>query len=112
MDGKVKNDYGIKTRYEVDQVYWTNEITNVLKDDKVETLLRFKGLNSDSSKVTKEVSFEGIKKFDIDDQTLHAIITEFRVIKTEYELDVLKYTNRISSRAHIEVMKTVKPGIY
>uniref|UniRef100_W5LNZ3 Xaa-Pro dipeptidase n=1 Tax=Astyanax mexicanus TaxID=7994 RepID=W5LNZ3_ASTMX len=33
-----------------------------------------------------------------------------RLIKTDMELEVLRYTNRISSEAHKEVMKTVKPG--
>uniref|UniRef100_A0A7N6AZZ6 Xaa-Pro dipeptidase n=1 Tax=Anabas testudineus TaxID=64144 RepID=A0A7N6AZZ6_ANATE len=33
-----------------------------------------------------------------------------RLIKTDMELEVLRYTNRISSEAHKVVMKNVKPG--
>jgi Xaa-Pro aminopeptidase len=33
-----------------------------------------------------------------------------RVYKTDDELEVLRYTNKISSEAHKEVMKVVKPG--
>ncbi len=33
-----------------------------------------------------------------------------RVIKTSMELDVLRYANKVSSAAHIAVMKAVRPG--
>ena len=33
-----------------------------------------------------------------------------RVIKTPMELDVLRYTNKVSSEAHIAVMKAIRPG--
>ena len=35
-----------------------------------------------------------------------------RVYKSELELDVIRYTNEVSSAAHKEVMRNVKPGIY
>lgn len=110
--GKLESKDEIKKRYEVDDVHWTDEILNVLKDLKVETLLTLKGVNSDSGKTSKEATFDGMDQFHIDDHTLHPIITELRVIKTDLELDVLRYTNKISSRAHIEVMKSVKPGMF
>lgn len=110
--GKLETKDEIKTRYEVDEVYWTNELSTLLKDEKVETLLTLKGVNSDSGKLSKEATFDGINEFNLDDHTLHPIITELRVIKTEYELEVLRYTNKISSQAHIEVMKNIKPGMY
>uniref|UniRef100_A0A8C1WZS6 Xaa-Pro dipeptidase n=1 Tax=Cyprinus carpio TaxID=7962 RepID=A0A8C1WZS6_CYPCA len=34
-----------------------------------------------------------------------------RLLKTDMELEVLRYTNRVSSEAHKEVMKHVKPGV-
>ncbi|KAJ8407816.1 hypothetical protein AAFF_G00268600 [Aldrovandia affinis] len=33
-----------------------------------------------------------------------------RLIKTDMELEVLRYSNRISSEAHKEVMKCARPG--
>ena len=33
-----------------------------------------------------------------------------RVIKTEMELEVMRYVNKISSDAHIQVMRSVRPG--
>lgn len=35
-----------------------------------------------------------------------------RVFKTELELNVMRYVNRISSEAHRQVMRKMKPGIY
>uniref|UniRef100_A0A8C2DV77 Xaa-Pro dipeptidase n=1 Tax=Cyprinus carpio TaxID=7962 RepID=A0A8C2DV77_CYPCA len=43
------------------------------------------------------------------DVSLSSIV--FRLLKTDMELEVLRYTNRVSSEAHKEVMKHVKPGV-
>ncbi|MBN3309900.1 PEPD dipeptidase, partial [Amia calva] len=48
--------------------------------------------------------------FQVNNILLHPEIVECRLIKTDMELEVLRYTNRISSEAHKEVMKHVKPG--
>ncbi|KAL7978757.1 hypothetical protein Chor_013246 [Crotalus horridus] len=50
-------------------------------------------------------------KFTVNNTILHPEIAECRVIKTDMELEVLRYTNKISSEAHKEVMKAVKPGM-
>ncbi|PSN46021.1 Xaa-Pro dipeptidase [Blattella germanica] len=34
-----------------------------------------------------------------------------RVIKTEMELEVMRYVNKISSDAHIQVMRSIRPGM-
>ena len=38
------------------------------------------------------------------------LMNRSRVIKTELELEVLRYSNKVSSDAHIAVMKAVRPG--
>uniref|UniRef100_A0A8C1X1Y9 Xaa-Pro dipeptidase n=1 Tax=Cyprinus carpio TaxID=7962 RepID=A0A8C1X1Y9_CYPCA len=53
-------------------------------------------VNTDSGSTCREASFEGISH---------------RLLKTDMELEVLRYTNRVSSEAHKEVMKHVKPGV-
>ncbi len=35
-----------------------------------------------------------------------------RVHKTDLELEVLRYANKISSEAHKEVMRRIRPGMY
>ena len=48
--------------------------------------------------------------FQTNSEILHQEISELRVIKTEAELEVLKYVARISSAAHMQVMRKIKPG--
>ena len=42
-------------------------------------------------------------KFETDLTTLHPILTECRVLKSELELALIQYANDISSEAHVEV---------
>lgn len=76
-----------------------------------DNLLLLHGVNSDSGKVTKEAFFEGINQFKVDKSILYPLITECRVFKTPFELEVLRYANKISCEAHIDVMKKVRPGM-
>lgn len=46
---------------------------------------------------------QGMEKFDSDLSTLHPILTECRVIKSDMELALIQYANDVSSEAHIEV---------
>ncbi|VDP15885.1 unnamed protein product [Schistosoma margrebowiei] len=70
------------------------------------------GVNTDSHRPTPEAKFYGIEKFQVNRNILHHEIVSCRVIKTEMELDVIRYTNRISSAAHRHLMRSVKPGMY
>ncbi|KAF7255344.1 hypothetical protein EG68_07419 [Paragonimus skrjabini miyazakii] len=50
--------------------------------------------------------------FHVDTTILHPEIVECRVHKTPPELEVLRYSNRISSAAHRHLMRCVKPGMH
>uniref|UniRef100_A0A672ZK35 Xaa-Pro dipeptidase n=1 Tax=Sphaeramia orbicularis TaxID=375764 RepID=A0A672ZK35_9TELE len=66
-----------------------------------------RGLNTDSGSTCREASFQGISKYSVS----HLLLLFYsRLLKTDMELEVLRYTNRISSEAHKMVMKHVKPG--
>ncbi|CAF4465149.1 unnamed protein product, partial [Adineta steineri] len=69
------------------------------------------GLNTDSGKESQAASFEGMDKFHVDKTTLHPIISECRVFKTDLELDVMRYANKISSEAHKFVMLNIKDDV-
>ncbi|KAL8194639.1 UNVERIFIED_CONTAM: hypothetical protein K2H54_027323, partial [Gekko kuhli] len=49
--------------------------------------------------------------FTVNNTILHPEIAECRVIKTDMELEILRYTNKISSEAHKEVMRAVNAGM-
>ena len=44
-------------------------------------------------------------------QTLYPVICELRAIKTEMELQALRFVARVSSIAHKQIMRTIKPGM-
>ncbi|XP_076142784.1 xaa-Pro dipeptidase [Alosa pseudoharengus] len=99
-----------KEKYDVDEVHYTCDIADVLAKRSPAALLTLRGVNTDSGSTCREASFEGISQFKVNNTLLHPVIVECRLLKTDMELEVLRYTNRISSEAHKEVMKHVRPG--
>ena len=47
----------------------------------------------------------------MDDRALFPVIAELRVIKTEMELQALRYISKVSSDAHKVVMRKITPGM-
>ncbi|KAM6153355.1 xaa-Pro dipeptidase [Erethizon dorsatum] len=109
--GKIHSKEHFKNKYAVDDVQYTDEIASVLTSRNPSVLLTLRGVNTDSGSICREASFEGISKFNVNNIILHPEIVECRVFKTDMELEVLRYTNRISSEAHREVMKAIKVGM-
>lgn len=109
--GKIHPKEHFKEEYCVDEVNYTDEIAHVLEEKKADVLLTLHGQNSDSGSFTQEAGFDGISKFTVNNQILYPEITELRVFKTKMELDVIRYTNKISSEAHKELMKHIQPGM-
>jgi len=110
--GEIYPTTHFKNLYEVDEVKYSDEIADYLKNElKTKVIYTMKGLNSDSGSYFKEATFKGIDNFRVDNGRLFPLLRECRVIKSEDELNVLRYVNKVSSRAHMEVMRKVKPGI-
>ncbi|KAK1365306.1 xaa-Pro dipeptidase-like [Heracleum sosnowskyi] len=113
--GEIKPLSYYKERYMVDLAFYTDEIATTLLNQcqgvAQPLLFLLHGLNTDSNNYSKPAEFEGIEKFEKDLNTLHPILTECRVLKTNLELAVIQYANDISSEAHVEVMKNVKAGM-
>lgn len=109
--GKIHSTDHFKNLYEVDEVYYTDEIASILSSKKPKQLLTLRGLNTDSGKYSREAGFDGMSDFTINNEILFPVIAECRVYKTPMELDVIRYSNKISSEAHKEVMKHIRPGM-
>merc|ERR1719427_2021241 len=108
--GKIHPTSHFAEKYAVDECFYTDQINSVMTENKASTLLTLKGVNSDSGSTTQEAFFDGISNFTIDNKLLFPVITELRVIKTPEELQVLRYCNDVSSEAHKELMRRVRPG--
>ncbi|CAN6271990.1 unnamed protein product [Urochloa humidicola] len=113
--GEIKPLSYFKDTYKIDMVFYVDEIAQVVQDrfgDHGKPLLfLLYGKNTDSGNFSKPASFEGMEKFDTDLSTLHPILTECRVIKSDLELAIIQYANDISSEGHIEVMRRARPGM-
>lgn len=109
--GRLRTPDEFKAKYAVDQVNYVDEIPDVLRSLGAAELLTLCGVNSDSGLTCKAATFDGIDKFKVDNTVLHPVISECRVIKTPLEVEVLRYVVRVSSEAHVQVMKSMKPGM-
>lgn len=97
-------------KYEIPNVYYSDEIADALKQLKPSVLLTLKGVNSDSGFTAKEATFDGIDQFKVNNEVLFTEIADLRVSKTDQELQVIKYVVGVSSAAHRNVMRMAKPG--
>ncbi|KAL6974686.1 Xaa-Pro dipeptidase [Sarracenia purpurea var. burkii] len=113
--GEIKPLSYFKERYMVSMVFHTDEIGKVLHNHfegpGKPLLFLLHGLNTDSNNYSKPANFEGIEKFKTDLNTLHPILAECRVSKSDMELALIQFANDISSEAHIEVMRKTRPGM-
>ncbi|XP_076448877.1 xaa-Pro dipeptidase-like isoform X2 [Babylonia areolata] len=110
--GKLLSEEDFRFRYGVDEVHFADKIAEVLKSKKPSALLTLYGLNSDSGKYSQEAVFDGIATFTVNNQLLHPEISECRVFKSDKELELMRYVNKISSQAHKAVMKNMQPGMF
>ena len=105
--GKIASPDEYKIKYEIDEVYYVDETPEVVKKINPAVIFVYSGQNSDSKATGIPAKFEGIEQFKLQDKALHEILFESRVTKSAKELELIKYTNRISSEAHISVMQQV-----
>ena len=111
--GKRTSLESFRSHYGVDEVHYIDETADILLGRDIKLLYRLCGVNSDSGLTTSTTSeFPGISKFRLNDTVLHQELVECRVIKTEKELDLMRYVNQLSSDAHIQVMKVIKPAMF
>ncbi|XP_022147628.1 xaa-Pro dipeptidase [Momordica charantia] len=113
--GEIKPLSYFKEKYMVNMAYFTDEIATVLhkqyEGSKKPLLFLLHGLNTDSNNFSVPANFEGIDTFETDLNTLHPILTECRVVKSELELALIQFANDISSEAHVQVMRNIKVGM-
>ncbi|XP_037474724.1 xaa-Pro dipeptidase-like [Triticum dicoccoides] len=116
-NGKSKKLPHFKDMYKVDSALHVDELAQVLRCEFSEhghgepLLFLLHGRNTDSGNYSRPASFEGMDKFDTDLTTLHPILTECRVTKSDMELALIQHANDVSSEAHVEVMRRIKPGM-
>ncbi|KAK2581033.1 hypothetical protein KPH14_006080 [Odynerus spinipes] len=76
-EGKLHTLDDFKKRYAVDETYYTDEISRVLKEKQASLLLTLKGKNSDSGLFAQEAVFDGIGQFQVNNEVLYPEICEW-----------------------------------
>ncbi|RHY16645.1 hypothetical protein DYB32_010623, partial [Aphanomyces invadans] len=101
-----------RSHYGVDDVLYADDMAAALDARGAKTLYVLRGVNLDSGRTTTTTStFAGMDKFVVDTAALHHELVECRVIKTEKELHLLRWINKLTCEAHVQVMRTIVPGM-
>eukprot|EP00457_Paulinella_chromatophora_P002072 gb/GEZN01002076.1/.p1 GENE.gb/GEZN01002076.1/~~gb/GEZN01002076.1/.p1 ORF type:complete len:740 (-),score=105.13 gb/GEZN01002076.1/:390-2609(-) len=99
-------------RYLVDYTFETSEISRKLKERGIGYLHTLNGTNSDSGLSTAiPVNFKGLGDFGNVQDHLYNYLSELRVIKTPMELELMRVATKISSMAHVYVMRHIQPNM-
>jgi len=115
--GEPMSNSEIAKKYLVDECKFVDELELYLLNEAKEggiVLHLMSGRNTDSgseiSKAEVPESVLGMNDVEIRTDALFEEITYLRTIKTKREQEVLAFASRISSEAHVEAIKSVKPG--
>jgi Xaa-Pro dipeptidase len=114
---KTCSKYGIENVLPIDELekFITSELEPTEDGTDDAKLYLLSGLNSDSGNYAMPAHYDGILKHDASNKrntkTLFEAIAEARVFKTQAEIELMRYTNWVSSMAHVEVMRYVEIGM-
>lgn len=92
-----------KEMYQPDYIRYDTEIEDVLKQLKPDKVYC---LDIDQAVDINKIGY----KTNI--ETLSDALVYCRTIKSDWELEQMRYAGKITSQAHKEVMKVIKPGMY
>ena len=109
--GPIKTAKELSDKYGVN-VRWTEELPIALTGAAVVHLLC--GLNSDSGATSAPASFDGLDTLDVEldkSARLYNALSSCRSVKTAAEVELLRFVCRVSSDAHVAVMRTARAGM-
>jgi len=113
-EGKRLDNSEIKEKYGFSEIYnmsnYEDKIVNYIRQK--ETIYIEQGLNIKLD----HIIMQKLKKFSENCQKaiipLNSITQKLRLIKSDYEINMIKGAAKVSIQAHKEAMKKSKPGIY
>ena len=102
-----------KQEYGVDAVRFTDQLKQYVETTKPEKIHTcFNPAPHGGREYTMEAKFDWMDRFKVDNTELFKNIVRCRIIKSDREVALMKHINRISSEAHLWVMRNAKPGMY
>ncbi|KAJ3103377.1 hypothetical protein HDU97_010215 [Phlyctochytrium planicorne] len=116
-----KNATLLVPRYDADHTLWCGATPSVEALQKIhdidvkyaDELTQLLSETSGASKTVHILDGEELtaKGLNIVSDKLRTAITEARVIKSQEEIELMRAAGKISGKAHVALMKTVKPGV-
>ena len=103
--GYVKTKEQYQQQYQPDHLHYQNDILHVLNSLKPETVYC---LNDEQAEFIEDLN----RGFTVETEALDDALTFCRVLKTDWELDQMREACRVNDLAYLEVMKSIKPGMY
>lgn len=94
------------------------KLKDFIEESNIQKIFILNGYNTDSGSNTDIIDMNDIlgstlyNKIIIDKDILHPILCEQRVIKTDLEIILIRRAVQMSAKAHIYVMKNIRPKMY
>eukprot|EP01107_Rhizomastix_libera_P006067 TRINITY_DN2017_c0_g1_i1.p2 TRINITY_DN2017_c0_g1~~TRINITY_DN2017_c0_g1_i1.p2 ORF type:complete len:401 (+),score=95.55 TRINITY_DN2017_c0_g1_i1:380-1582(+) len=109
--GEIEQPIAYKERFELHEVHFIEDLPKVMESLHPATIHVVSGFNADSGIEYKPATFPGIEKFKVNPELLLNQLFECRLVKTDEEIKVMKYVVEATAKAHMQVAKTVRPGM-
>lgn len=103
--GYVKTREQYLEEYKPDHLHYQNDILSVLNELKPETVYC---IDEEQAEFIEDLD----RGFHVETEALVDALTYCRALKTDWELDQLRKACRVNDLAYLEVMKSIKPGMY
>ena len=108
---KVRDTQYFTTNYEVNDSIYIDDIETYFKTLLPNMIYFFDGIDSDSGLTPDLPKFSWLNDYKTNHDSLYDILCEARSIKSEEEVNILRFVNKISSEAHIRVLHNAKVGL-
>ncbi len=103
--GYVKTKEQYQQEYLSDHLHYGNDLLTVLNELKPETVFC---IDDEQAEFIEDLD----RGFNVETEALVDALTYCRVLKTDWELDQMREACRVNDLAYLEVMKSIKPGMY
>ena len=101
-----------RSKYGVDDVHYIDDLEAEVARQNPPRIFLLEGANTDSGlPITAPKDEACLKSFPIESASLHRALVESRALKTDPEIEVMRYVSRVSSEAHVKVLKECKVGM-
>ena len=98
----------------IDEILYVDEMEEFLKSHEAAVVYVNSGINSDSGLKTDTpedtICRKAVPNAIVNTAHMHNILSESRVIKSEEEIEMMRWASKITCEAHVNVMRNVKPG--